>query len=274
MGIKVETGGRVEGLILARDANDRWELLLKPSRRLRRGSIIQFGPLTAVLDTDPVDGRAWCRLDGVEQVEQAVERHGELPLPPYITASPDDPDRYQTMFADQVGSAAAPTAGLHFTPRVVIGLERRGVSLTSVDLEVGLATFRPIGTDTIEQHTMHSERCRVDSAAAAEIEACRERGGRVVAVGTTVVRTLESFAREDGTVSTGELDTNLYLMPGSRFRAVDLLVTNFHMPRSSLLVLLAGFMGTRWRNAYEMALQRDYRFLSFGDAMLCSRSSG
>lgn len=274
IGAKENTGGRIEALFLTRDAHDRWEVLFRPSRRLRRGSRVVFGSLNAVLETDPVDGRALCRLESsADDVEEAIEQHGQLPLPPYIAEGPEDPDRYQTMFAESVGSAAAPTAGLHFTQRVTDGLHQRGVTLTSVDLEVGLATFRPISSARIEQHTMHAERCRIDSEAASEIEACRGRGGNVVAIGTTVVRTLESFARDDGTVFTGELETDLYLVPGSRFRVVDLLVTNFHMPRSSLLVLLAAFMGDSWRRAYEAALERRYRFLSFGDAMLCRRSN-
>jgi S-adenosylmethionine:tRNA ribosyltransferase-isomerase len=271
VGSKADTGGQIEALVLGRDQDNRWELLVKPARRLRRGSRVEFGSMTATLLGDPVDGRAWCRVDADGPVEAAIEAHGRIPLPPYITEDIDDPDRYQTVFADRVGSAAAPTAGLHFTPRVIERLGEREIGLTAVDLEVGLATFRPMGAQTIEEHTMHSERCRIDAAAAAQIEECRERRGRVVAIGTTVVRTLESFGRDDGTVSTGEQSTDLYLRPGSPFRVVDLLVTNFHLPRSSLLVLLSAFMGKEWRSAYRHALDRGYRFLSFGDAMICER---
>lgn len=170
-----------------------------------------------------------------------------------------------------MGSAAAPTAGLHFTPAVFKDLQEKSIQVASVELQVGLGTFRPIMTERIEDHVMHREWCAISEPTAAAISRTRQRGGRVVAIGTTTVRTLETFARDDGTVTPGERETDLYLMPGSRFRVVDLLVTNFHVPGSSLLVMLAAFMGEGWREAYETALERGYRFLSFGDAMLCAR---
>ena len=271
-GYKAGTGGAVEALVLRRLDGERWEVMLRPARRLRAGVQLVFGGVSARLESDPIHGVAVMTLD-TDDPERAITEAGEMPLPPYITAPLGDADRYQTMFADRPGSAAAPTAGLHFTDQVVERLGGRGVQLASVELDVGLATFRPISTETIEDHVMHTERCRVDEAAAAAIARCRQRGGRVVAIGTTVVRTLESLAIGDGTVNPGEVDTDLYLTPGSQVSVTDLLVTNFHLPRSSLLVLVEAFMGPAWRHVYDEALQRGYRFLSFGDAMLCARNT-
>jgi S-adenosylmethionine:tRNA ribosyltransferase-isomerase len=278
-GTKATTGGAVELLLLSRTRDGFWESMVRPARRLSAGTVVEIGSLTAELVTDPVDGvaRVWLSTsrggDEPTDIEAAIAAVGELPLPPYITEELGDPDLYQTMFADRVGSAAAPTAGLHFTPQVVAQLEGRGVEIAHVELDVGLATFRPIATKTIEDHRIHREACRIGDETAAAIDSCRRRGGRVVAVGTTVVRTLETFAQPDGSVSTGERETDLYLIPGSTFRVVDLLVTNFHLPRSSLLVLVEAFMGPRWREVYRTALERRYRFLSFGDAMLCERQT-
>lgn len=271
-GHKVGTGGSVELLLLRRLPDDAWEALVRPARRLRAGTLLRFGDLTGRVVSDPVDGIANVVLHGGgDDIEAALEDVGEMPLPPYITTRLDEPGRYQTVFADRPGSAAAPTAGLHFTSKLVEGLREAGIEITSVDLDVGLATFRPIAVERVEDHVMHTESCRVDVAAAEAIEACRERGGRVVAVGTTVVRTLETFAEPDGRVAPGERDTDLFLAPGSPFGVVDLMITNFHLPRSSLLVLVEAFMGEGWRIAYREAIARGYRFLSFGDAMLCER---
>lgn len=271
-GHKAGTGGRVEVLLLRPQEDEVWEALVRPARRLRPGSELTLGPLTGRVLTAPQEGICRLRLTGAsDDLEEVLERVGEVPLPPYITRPLDDPSRYQTIFADRPGSAAAPTAGLHFTPQVVERLQRAGVELASVDLEVGLDTFRPITAEEVEDHNIHSERYRLDEQAAAAVTRCRERGGRVVAIGTTVVRTLETCADTDGSVTPGAGATSLYITPGFRFRVVDLLVTNFHVPRSSLLVLIAAFMGDRWRQAYEAALERGYRFLSFGDAMLAER---
>jgi S-adenosylmethionine:tRNA ribosyltransferase-isomerase len=196
-----------------------------------------------------------------------------MPLPPYFTGTLDEPDRYQTMFAAAPGSAAAPTAGLHFTPQVTNGLKNRGIEIATVDLHVSLDTFRPMVVDDIADHRMHSEWCSVPVSTADAISRARRRGGRVVAVGTTVVRTLESLGDGEGGVVPGEKRTDLFLKPGSRFDVVDALVTNFHLPGSTLLVLLAAFMGDGWRSAYETALQRGYRFLSFGDAMFAVKEN-
>jgi S-adenosylmethionine:tRNA ribosyltransferase-isomerase len=269
-GIKSGTGGGVEMLLLRRLEDPRWEAMVRPARRVRAGMRLEFGPITAEVVTNPVEGVVEVAVQADIDVEDAIEAAGEVPLPPYITTPLADPDRYQTMFAERPGSSAAPTAGLHFTPAVVDGLGRNGVDLASVELDVGLATFRPITTEHVEDHVMHRERCRVPPAAADAIARCRARSGRVVAVGTTVVRTLETFRLPGGLVEPGECETELYLTPGSDIGVVDLLVTNFHLPRSSLLVLVEAFMGAGWREVYAAALERGYRFLSFGDVMLCA----
>ena len=271
-GSKIETGGRVEALLLRRLDPERWEALVRPARRLGPGVALRFGELEAEVLTEPVDGRVTLRIEADEETEAVIARTGELPLPPYITSRLEDPERYQTIFARTTGSAAAPTAGLHFTDQVVAGLVGRGIELARVDLEVGIGTFRPIAVDRIEDHVMHRESFRVPEATAEAIARTRRRGGRVVAVGTTTVRTLESAARPDGSVESGPASTELFLRPGSEFRVVDALVTNFHLPRSSLIVMIAAFMGDGWRGAYATALSRGYRFLSLGDAMYCERS--
>jgi S-adenosylmethionine:tRNA ribosyltransferase-isomerase len=273
LGHKRDTGGAVEALVLRRVDGDRWRCLVRPARRIHRGTLLVFGDLQAEVLDDPVDGVVEVRFDpGAGDVEAAFRRLGELPLPPYLTTAPADPDRYQTIFAAEPGSAAAPTAGLHFTDELVDRLGAAGIQLASIDLEVGLATFRPVSTPSIEAHEMHAEAFRVDGEAAEAVTACRGRGGRVVAIGTTVARALETVGRQDGTIEPGSGETRLYLRPGSRFRVVDVLVTNFHLPRSSLLVLLEAFMGPAWRDVYRAALERGYRFLSLGDAMLCTRN--
>ncbi|MCQ3804512.1 MAG: tRNA preQ1(34) S-adenosylmethionine ribosyltransferase-isomerase QueA [bacterium] len=271
VGRKSLTGGRVEALLARRLSPDRWEALVRPARRLRAGVVVEFGPLQGELVSSPVDGVAELVLRGPGDVEELVEKTGQVPLPPYINRSLQDAERYQTVFASRLGSAAAPTAGLHFTPVVLDGLRRRGVRTTEIDLEVGWATFRPIGVERLEEHPMGVERFRIPEEAEEAVRECRERGGRVVAVGTTVVRTLETAAASDRLVTAQEGDTDLYLTPGCRFRVVDLLITNFHAPRSSLVALVWAFMGERWREAYRIALARGYRFLSFGDAMLAER---
>ena len=273
-GLKVGSGGRVEALMLRRLSAERWEALLRPARRLRPGVLLRFGSLRAMVVSGPVDGVAVLALSGEGEVEDLVEEEGEVPLPPYINRSLEDPERYQTVFASRLGSAAAPTAGLHFTPRVLEALARKGVERTEIDLEVGWATFRPIGTDRIDEHPMGVERFRLPDGAAAAVERCRSRGGRVVAVGTTVVRTLETCASSDGMVTARQGETRLYVTPGYRFRVVDLMVTNFHAPKSSLLALVWAFMGEGWKEAYRIALESGYRFLSFGDAMLAERHPG
>lgn len=269
VGRRVGTDGYVELLLLNRLQDGRWEALVSPARRMRPGVEIRFGGTLATIIDGPADGRVLVGFDD----ERELDAIGSVPLPPYITTELDDPERYQTIYSRRVGSAAAPTAGLHFTRAVLEALEWKGIGVVSVELQVGLGTFRPIKTDRVEDHEMHREWCSIPAPTAEAIAETRTRGGRVVAIGTTTVRTLETFAREDGTVRPGEEETHLYLMPGSRIRVVDLLVTNFHVPGSSLLVMLAALMGDEWREAYATALARNYRFLSFGDAMLCARKS-
>jgi S-adenosylmethionine:tRNA ribosyltransferase-isomerase len=270
VGERRETGGQVELLILERRDDGSWDALARPSRRLRPGIDLDFGGLTATVVSTPGEGRIRVRFD-VSDPEAAFEEAGMMPLPTYFTGELADPERYQTVFARTPGSAAAPTAGLHFTDQVLQGLREAGIEVAAVDLHVSLDTFRPMTVDEVEDHEMHTEWCSVPEATSEAITRARSRGGRVVAIGTTVVRALETMADGTGGVEPGRRRTDLFLKPGSVFSVVDLLVTNFHLPGSTLLVLLAGFMGDRWREVYATALERDYRFLSFGDAMLAAR---
>ena len=271
VGERVGTGGKVELLLLDRSAEGRWEALARPARRLRPGVEIAFEGVTATVLESPVEGVVTVALDA-EDEEEAIRKAGSVPLPPYFEGELDDPGRYQTIYANTPGSAAAPTAGLHFTEEVMAKLGERGIEVARVDLHVSLDTFRPMSVDRVEDHEMHSEWCSVPISTKEAINTARARGSKVVAIGTTVVRTLESFADGRGGVEAGSRDTALFLRPGSEFQVVDGLVTNFHMPQSTLLVLLAAFMGPRWLLAYETALERGYRFLSFGDAMYAERS--
>jgi S-adenosylmethionine:tRNA ribosyltransferase-isomerase len=264
------TGGRAEALLLADRGGDRWEAMVFPGRRLDVGARLLFddGELGAeVLARDPAGTRLlqFRARDGAD-VPALIHRLGETPLPPYIHAPLADRERYQTVYARSEGSAAAPTAGLHFTPETFVRLAERGVRVVSITLHVGLATFRPVKTEEIEQHEMHEEWFEVPEATAAAIAGA---SGRVIALGTTTVRALESAAEGRRWVRPGVGRTCLYITPGFQFRIVEALLTNFHMPRSSLLVLVAAFAGLdRVRAAYQQALEHDYRFLSFGDAML------
>ena len=247
-----ETGGTIELLLTKRIDVQRWEALVRPARRIL---------------SDPLDGVVTVQLetDGAD-VDDVLDSTGLLPLPPYFTGSLDDPERYQTMFSKTVGSAAAPTAALHFTPFVVELLGERGVAIVEVELEVGLDTFRPIAADSIEDHVMHEERYVVPDAAVDAIARTHRNGNRVVAVGTTVVRTLESAATS-GALLAGSGSTGLFITPGYEFKVVDGLVTNFHAPGTTLLVMLEALY-PNWRDAYRHALSAGYRFLSFGDSMV------
>ncbi len=258
------TGGAVEVLLLERLSAEKWEALVKPGRRVPPGTVLYAnggGGGEAVVEVGPrlEDGRREVTL--LAAAEEVLSRHGTLALPPYVHRGLPDPERYQTVYATNPGSVAAPTAGLHLTPDVLAEIRARGIPVVTVDLTVGLDTFRPITVRSIEDHVMHSEAYSVP----AETMAACDRAERVVAVGTTTVRALESAARGE---PVGR--TSLFLRPGSEFEVVDVLLTNFHMPRSSLLVLLAAFLGDDWRRLYRIALDDGYRFLSFGDAMLVS----
>ena len=267
-GTKRGTGGAVEFLLLrALDDDYHWEALCRPARRLRRGTTVDAGPLSAEILTDPVDGVVSLRFDrGAGSIEDILPTIGEVPLPPYFHGTLTSPDRYQTMFSKTIGSAAAPTAGLHFTPQLVGALKSRGITIVAIDLEVGLDTFRPMGAGTVSAHRMHSEQFDVPAEVVEAVNTARANGRRAVAVGTTVVRSLESAA-ESGVLEPARGKTALFIKPGYRFRAVDAVLTNFHAPRTTLTVLAAAMIGSTWKDVYRVAIDRGYRFLSFGDAM-------
>ena len=263
--LRKASGGAVEVLLLEPAAEPgTWEALCRPSRRVAPGTVVRGeGGLAVEVGADLGEGRRLVRmLDG------DPEAHGEVPLPPYLHTVLDDPERYQTVYANVPGSVAAPTAGLHFTDDLLARCAAAGIGVASVDLAVGLGTFRPIVAADVADHRMHAEAYRVPAATLDAAAATRAAGGRVVAVGTTVVRALEAAA------ATGEPEgrTDIFIRRGHRFAAVDLLLTNFHQPRSSLLVLVDAFVGDRWRDLYAEALRSGYRFLSFGDAMLLERA--
>ena len=266
-----DTGGAAEVLLLEPTGGDPdvWEALVRPSRKLAPGTDLEIGDdLRVIVGEDLGEGRRVVEVVhplGSDLLD-VLERHGEVPLPPYITTPLADPERYQTTYAQEPGSVAAPTAGLHLTPQVLEGVAAAGATVAGVELVVGLGTFKPIATEKVEDHHMHAERYRVP----AETLAACARASRVVAVGTTTVRALESAA------ATGRLEgrTELFIHDPDQLRVVDALVTNFHQPRSSLLVLVEAVVGPRWRDLYAAALAEGYRFLSFGDAMLLQRARG
>jgi S-adenosylmethionine:tRNA ribosyltransferase-isomerase len=274
-----ETGASVEIFLLARREEgegqvETWEALARPSRRLREGMAFQAGEGLCVTLLHRETGRWVVRLTADDSVPAALERVGEVPLPPYIRRAPGDPpgscdaERYQTVYAASPGSVAAPTAGLHFDREMLDEIRGAGVEVAPITLAVGYGTFSPIRTDEVESHRIHAEPYRLSPETAAAVAAARERGGRVIAVGTTSVRALETCAREDGRVDPSEGMTRHFIYPGYRFRAVDALVTNFHLPRSSLLALVMAFAGVeRIREAYRCAVEHGYRFFSYGDAM-------
>lgn len=264
-----ETGGRTEVLLTRRVDPERWQALLRPAKKVSVGSTVTVGSLTVTVLTAPVEGIATVTVasNGALDVERAIAAAGQMPLPPYFHGQLDDPDRYQTMFADRVGSAAAPTAALHFTERVVDALRARGVGLATVDLEVGLDTFRPMGDGDIADHVIHTERVSIPQRTVDAVAATRRSGGRVIAVGTTVVRSLETAATTDGLIEPFLGDSDLFIAPGYPWKVVDAMLTNFHAPRTTLLVLISAALGDRWRDVYAHALDSGYRFLSFGDSM-------
>ncbi len=263
---------RIETFLTHRIADGLWSALVKPGRKLLPGVRVEFGDRLSAEVVERTDDRGGRLLqftapEGVF-VEDAIAAHSSAPLPPYITTAlpPESRERYQTVYADAGGSAAAPTAGLHFTPELLVRIEALGVRIARVTLHVGLGTFRPIETDDVSAHVMHAERVSVSESAAETINAAK---GRIVAVGTTSARTLESAAVGPRRVQAMDGETSLYVTPGYTFQLVDALVTNFHMPRSTLLLLVSALAGAEAiRQAYAEALARDYRFLSFGDAML------
>jgi S-adenosylmethionine:tRNA ribosyltransferase-isomerase len=267
IGTRQPTGGRSEVLLTKRVDTERWQALLRPAKKLRVGTIIRCGDIVVEVMSDPVEGVATVRLTSSGDIEPAITAAGTVPLPPYFRGELASPDRYQTMFAKTVGSAAAPTAALHFTDEVVERLRARNIHIAEVELEVGLDTFRPMGDGPVENHIMHRENIIVDAATVDAVARTRQAGGRIVAVGTTVVRTLESAADGNGLIRAMDGDTDLFITPGYDFAVVDALFTNFHAPRTTLIVMVAAMLGDRWRDVYEHAIQRDFRFLSFGDSM-------
>ena len=266
------TGGSCEILLLTDRGDDVWECLVRPGRKLRPGAQVQFGDgrLTAVVEGEAGTG------DGVRLVRffyegiflEALEALGRMPLPPYIKEELQDQERYQTVYSKVSGSAAAPTAGLHFTPELLHGLEEMGVTLCWVTLHVGLGTFRPVKEEEITDHDMHSEYCVIPQETAELINRTRTAGGRVICVGTTSCRTVESWADEDGRMEAKAGWTNIFIYPGYRFKVMDALITNFHLPESTLIMLVSALAGReRVLAAYEEAVRERYRFFSFGDAM-------
>jgi S-adenosylmethionine:tRNA ribosyltransferase-isomerase len=278
-----EEGGRVELLLVEKvdDAANEWEALARPGKKAKPGTRLRFDPegdgpassLSAEVTARLADGRHRVRFG--EPVEPHLERLGHVPLPPYIKRAdrPADRERYQTVFATHPGAVAAPTAGLHFTPEILDRLATRGVETARVTLHVGIGTFKPVTAELVHEHVMDEERYEVPEATAAAIAETRRQGGRIVAVGTTTVRTLESAADEGGTVHAGAGRTGLFIVPGYHFRAVDALLTNFHLPRSTLLMMVSAFAGReRVLAAYEEAVAEGYRFYSYGDAMWMTRT--
>jgi S-adenosylmethionine:tRNA ribosyltransferase-isomerase len=265
------SGASAEVLLIHPAQGDHWVAIGKPGTALRPGKRIQIGP-AAFIETVAVleEGYREVRFIGVTP-DEALHGIGRLPLPPYITREPTSVDetRYQTVYAEREGSVAAPTAGLHFTPALLATLQARGIEVARLDLEVGPGTFKPVDVEDPSRHPMHPEWYEIPEEATGRIARLRARGGRLWAVGTTVVRALESAAREDGTVRPGRAETRLLITPGFRFRVIDRLLTNFHLPRSTLLMLVAAFGGyARIMAAYQHAVQAGYRFYSYGDAMV------
>lgn len=264
------TGGAVE-LLLLRDLGDKkWECLAKPGKKLRPGQEVIFGngELTATVEEVQEDGNRIVRFHYEGIFLEILEHLGKMPLPPYIQAELQDQERYQTVYSRETGSAAAPTAGLHFTKELLEQIEKKGVTLAYVTLHVGLGTFRPVKAEQISQHHMHSELCMMSRETAQLLNDTRKRGGRIVCVGTTSCRTLESLVEPDGTFEEKSKWTDIFIYPGYTFRAMDALITNFHLPESTLVMLVSAFAGRdHILHAYEEAVKERYRFFSFGDAM-------
>ena len=271
LGEKEGTGVPVEVLLLRRENATDWEALVRPGRRLKPGTWCSFGQGTLrceVLENIPETGGRRVRFQYEGVFEELLDRLGEMPLPPYIHEKLENPDMYQTVYARQDGSAAAPTAGLHFTPELLERVRAMGVTIVPVLLHVGLGTFRPVKVEDVEKHEMHSEFCQITEEAAETLNRIRREGGRIVCVGTTSVRTLETMAEEDGTIRPGAGETRIFLYPGVRIKATDALITNFHLPQSTLLMLVSALMGKELALAcYRTAVKERYRFFSFGDAM-------
>lgn len=270
-GTRVDTGATIELLLLKRMENDVWETLVKPGKKARQGAVISFGDgiLTGEIIDVKEDGNRLIqfRYEGI--FEEILDQLGQMPLPPYITHTLKDKNRYQTVYAKYEGSAAAPTAGLHFTEELFQKIEEKGVLVANVTLHVGLGTFRPVKVDDVSKHHMHTEFYQVTKEEADKINKAKQAGGRIVCVGTTSCRTIESAADENGVLKPGQGDTDIFIYPGYSFKMMDVLITNFHLPESTLLMLVSALAGKEQvMRVYEEAVQERYRFFSFGDAMI------
>ncbi|OES44262.1 tRNA preQ1(34) S-adenosylmethionine ribosyltransferase-isomerase QueA [Domibacillus iocasae] len=270
-GVKEETGANIEVLLLKQDEKDVWETLVKPAKRIKEGSVISFGNgrLKAVCTGEKEQGGRMLRFEYDGIFYEVLDELGEMPLPPYIKEQLDEKDRYQTVYAKERGSAAAPTAGLHFTEPLLAQLKEHGVRIEFITLHVGLGTFRPVSVDSIEDHDMHAEYYTISKQTEEAIRETKKQGGRVIAVGTTSVRTLETAARDHGIVRESSGWTDIFIYPGFEFKAIDGMITNFHLPKSTLIMLISALAGqSHVMTAYAEAVKERYRFFSFGDAML------
>lgn len=271
-GTKEDTGANIEVLLLKQTQGDTWETLVKPAKRVKEGTVISFGDgrLTAVCKETSDQGGRLLEFNYEGIFYEVLEQLGEMPLPPYIKERLDDQERYQTVFAREQGSAAAPTAGLHFTEEMLEQLKEKGVHIAFLTLHVGLGTFRPVSVDDLEEHDMHSEFYQVSEGTAALLNSVRQKGGRIISVGTTSTRTLETIATEhNGKFVASSGWTNIFIFPGYEFKAIDGMITNFHLPKSTLIMLVSALAGREnVISAYEQAVAEKYRFFSFGDAML------
>lgn len=271
-GTKEDTGAKVELLLLKQEAGDRWETLVKPAKRVKKGTVVTFGDgrLKAVCTEELEHGgrKVEFHYDGI--FYEVLESLGEMPLPPYIKEQLDDRERYQTVFSKEIGSAAAPTAGLHFTEDILQQLKDKGVQIEFITLHVGLGTFRPVSADEVEEHNMHAEFYQMSEETTAALNSVREKGGRIISVGTTSTRTLETIAGEhDGRFKASSGWTSIFIYPGYEFKGIDGMITNFHLPKSSLIMLVSALAGREnVLRAYNHAVEEEYRFFSFGDAML------
>ena len=272
-GVKEDTGAHVEFLLLENKGNDRWEALAGPGKKARKGSRFTFGDgllRCEVVDVLP-DGNRLIQFQYEGVFFNLLDQIGQMPLPPYIKEKLQDRERYQTVYSREVGSAAAPTAGLHFTPELLERVKAKGVKLGFVTLHVGLGTFRPVSAENIQDHKMHAEHYHMPQETADLINETKEKGGRVIAVGTTSCRTIESVAQKEGRFTESEGWTDIFLYPGYQFKGLDGLITNFHLPESTLIMLVSALAGREHvLHAYEVAVQEKYRFFSFGDAMFIS----
>lgn len=270
IGTKIGTDAHIEVLLLKRKENSVWEVLVKPGKKARVGCRISFGDGILIGEVIDIveDGNRLIRFEYEGVFEEILDRLGEMPLPPYITHKLKDKNRYQTVYAKNKGSAAAPTAGLHFTNELLKKLEDMGVVIARVTLHVGLGTFRPVKVENVLEHHMHSEFIHIEESEAEKINQAKKNGGRIISVGTTSCRTLESATDENGIVLPVSKETDIFIYPGYQFKAVDALITNFHLPESTLLMLVSALAGKEnILNAYEIAVEKQYRFFSFGDAM-------